>query len=166
MNQTFRFVIAGVLTLLLVVGAVTAWAGPARRGTVPLPPDGGEGECGDDFFWVGTATIKVEGTCEVEIHVYHEDHEDDMTELEDKYSKIPSDKKLLTDVVEVNVTSGEAESITACFAYPPETEQQKPEINHFTGGWLPESSKVVDGPPRELCSPHNETGAYALLADK
>ena len=42
MNRMFRFVIAGVLALVLIAGAASVWAGPNRQGTVPpLPIVGG-----------------------------------------------------------------------------------------------------------------------------
>lgn len=43
MNRMFRFVIAGVLALVLIVGAASVWAGSNQQGTVPLLPIVGGG---------------------------------------------------------------------------------------------------------------------------
>ena len=174
MSRTFRFAIAGVLALSLILLATQVWAGPRKQGTVPLPPNSGQGiKCntnkGGSSWWNGTVTAEVVGSCTFNVTAI-----DSVTAVE-KYGPAPEGKAYYAHVLNVAI-NGAATFMQVCFAYPPELEAKNARIHFFKDGkWVEEEGKIVDGPPRQLCYSSDDSpdakfmlqGAdFALIGDQ
>ncbi|MDO8754568.1 MAG: hypothetical protein Q7J80_11790 [Anaerolineales bacterium] len=61
MNRKYRLSIAVLLAVVLVLTAVGAWAAPVFQGTVPPPPQGGEGDSDTPIVLGG---VKVTTECD------------------------------------------------------------------------------------------------------
>jgi len=171
MDRTKRFVIAGILALLIIAGASGAWASPNRQGTVPVPPSfaliGGENtSCTtvnmvnviftifppDDKNYVCAATNITVPTPE-------------------EYGPPPKDTAFYGDVFKFIVTLDGSEvvdiSTQVCYAYPPEFEEKEASIYRWDPD-LKEWSAVVDeaeisGDPKQICATSPKTGIFSLI---
>ena len=126
MNRTFRFVMAGLLALLVIAGAASVWASPSRQGTVPVPPPEGSGCERVDM-------IKVVFT------IYPpDDKEYDClatnitTPTPEEYGPAPENFVFYSDIFKFEVTL-DGEAVTeiptqVCYAYPPEFEEKEAKI--------------------------------------
>ena len=173
MSRTFRFVIAGVLALSLILLATQAWAGSRKQGTVPLPPlSGQEIKCninkGDSTWWNGTVTAEVVGPCTFNVIAY------DSVAAAEHYGLPPEGKAYYAHALNV-VINGTATFVQVCFAYPPEVEAKNAKVNFLKDGkWVERQGAIVVGPPRQICYSSDSLdgkfmltgGDFALIGDK
>ena len=178
MNRTFRFVMAGVLALLVVAGAASVWASPLRQGTVPIPPPTGGGGGGD------TSCVKVD-MINVVFTIFPPDDKNYVcaatnvtTPTPEEYGPAPKDTAFYGDVFKFAVTQGGVEVVDMpteiCYAYPPEFEKKEAKIFIWDvdakewkvipgdGAAVPDGG-LASGDPKQMCVTSQKTGIFSLI---
>ena len=180
MNKTFRFLIAGLLALLLVAGAASAWASPRRQGTVPIPPVVGGGG-GDDTSCEQVDMIKVVFTIfPTDDKIYECVANNITTPTPEEYGPAPENTAFYSDIFKFEVsTDGEAVidiPTQVCYAYPPEFEEKEAKIfiwdadaNEWKivlgdGNGMPDGG-LASGDPKQICAISPTTGIFSLIGN-
>jgi hypothetical protein len=171
MNRTYRFILAGLLAVLVMAGAVRAWASPVRQGTVPLPPsiavEGGDGTSCATVNMI-TAIFTIFPTDE---KLYTCAATNVTTPTADEYGPAPKDTVFYGDIFKFAVTSDGVEvidiSTQVCYAYPPEFEQKEARVYRWNADakeWaLVEDGGLVSGDPKQICATSPKTGIFSLI---
>ncbi|MBI5944317.1 MAG: hypothetical protein HY864_08115 [Chloroflexi bacterium] len=171
MNRTIRFVIAGMLALLIIAGAASAWASPNRQGTVPVPPSfaliGGEN--------TSCATVNM---VNVVFTIFPPDDKNYVCAATnitvpspEEYGPAPKDTVFYGDVFKFIVTLDDAEvvdiSTQVCYAYPPEFEEKEAKVYRWEAdskAWaMVEDGGEVSGDPKQICATSPKTGIFSLI---
>ncbi|MBI5965219.1 MAG: hypothetical protein HY863_17205 [Chloroflexi bacterium] len=178
MNRTFRFVMAGLLALLVIAGAASVWASPSRQGTVPVPPPEGGGGGGD------TSCEKVD-MIKVVFTIFPPDDKkyeclatNITTPTPDEYGPAPENFAFYSDIFKFEVTLDNAPVVEiptqVCYAYPPEFEEKEAMIfiwdadaNEWKiipgdGNGVPDGG-LASGDPKQICVTSPTTGIFSLI---
>jgi hypothetical protein len=167
MNRIFRFVVAGVLTVLLVGGGVNVWAGSLRRGTVPDVPIVTTGIC-NQVLNFATGIVKIEVTASDTCILTATLIKDPVTII----GKAPESwDYLFPDAVEVAVTGGTVTQVNVCIPFIPDWKNKKigETINFYfwnktEKAWVTIPTVIVDtATPPLICGTGTSTGYYALF---
>jgi hypothetical protein len=178
MNRTFRFVMAGILALLVVAGAASVWASPLKQGTVPIPPTTG-GDGGGNVSCKKVDMIKVVFTIfPLDDKIYVCDATNITTPTPDQYGPAPKDTVFYGDIFKFVVTQNGAEvkdmQTEVCYAYPPEFEQKEAKIYTWDmdakewkiitgdGASVPDGG-LASGDPKQICVKSPKTGIFSLI---
>ncbi|NOT05040.1 MAG: hypothetical protein HOP27_10630 [Anaerolineales bacterium] len=174
MNRLSRFVIAGVLALVLIAGAASVWAGPRRQGTVPLLPILGGGPANDQ----GCTTIDM--ITAIFISSVPEDGAKYIctvnkitTPTPEEYGPAPEGSVFYGDVFKVVVVKDGAEVLeiptSVCYAYPPEFEQKEAKIYIWnldnSNEWEEIPDANISGDPKLICVTSPTTGIFSLIGN-
>lgn len=162
MKRSTRLIIAIVLTLILTVVSINVWAGPGRKGTVPIPPRNYHGQCGNVInFGLGTVTAS---GAECILNV----------KLIDKPVKLfaeplPDWSYLFPYVVNVTLVKGDITSLEICVPFIPEWENMtvNETISWYRwdesqGTWIAVPTAIQDGPPKMICGTSDQVGVFSL----
>ena len=148
--------IALALTLILAVVSVTVWAGPARQGSVPIPPD--EVDLLPNVP-VTLGTVEITCTCSGTATR--------ITDPETDIGPAPEGLSYLSDAVIIELH--DICDINICYPYPPEVEDRNGEIYKWdcdAEKWeLLEST--ISGDPKKICVVDEKVtdGTYALIGE-
>ena len=173
MNKIFRFVIAGVLALVIVAGAASAWAGAKRQGTVPLLPivgggPGGAQGCATIDMITALFTSKVPSDGSNYVCTANKI----TTPTPEEYGPAPEGTAFYGDIFKVVVTKDGVDVLEiptdVCYAYPPEFEQKEAKIyiwNADTKEWTEVPDAEVSGDPKLICVTSPTTGIFSLIGN-
>jgi hypothetical protein len=136
MNRKNRFMIAAALSLVLVLIAAGAWAAPKFQGTVPPPPDTGNGT-GPGIVDMGTAIFTPQCTgCTIVVELVN----DPAT----TYVPAPDGKAFTGDTFKVTANP-EDSIVQVCYAYPPEFADKDAKIYKLNEDVTPNAWVEIPG---------------------
>lgn len=182
MNRTFRFVMAGVLALLVVAAAGGVWASTVRQGTVIVPPSNAVvGNAPEKVSCVKVDMIKVTFTVfSPDEQIYVCSATNVTTPAPEEYGPAPKDTAFYSDVFKFVATQGGVEVANipteVCYAYPPEYEKKEAKIHIWDadakewkiipgdGAAVPDGG-LAAGDPRQLCAKSQTTGIFSLIGN-
>jgi len=116
-----RFLIAVILSIVLMLTAAGVWAAPQFQGTVPPPPETGETTCsGGGVVDMGTAIFTpMSPVCSVKVEIVNDPAE--------TYVPAPEGKVYIGDTFNV-IANPEDTIVQVCYAYPPEFSERDARI--------------------------------------
>ena len=176
MNRMFRFVIAGVLALVLIVGAASVWAGSNQQGTVPLLPIVGGGpaaSAAQGCTTIDMITALFNSSVPNDGSKYVCTATKITTPTPEKYGPAPEGTVFYGDVFQVVVTKDEAEVLeiptNVCYAYPPEFEEKEANVYVWnidnSNEWEEIPDPNISGDPMLICVTSPTTGIFALIGN-
>lgn len=176
MNRMFRFVIAGVLALVLIVGAASVWAGSNQQGTVPLLPIVGGGPAASaeqGCTTIDMITALFNSSVPNDGSKYVCTATKITTPTPEKYGPAPEGTVFYGDVFQVVVTKDEAEVLeiptNVCYAYPPEFEEKEANVYVWnidnSNEWEEIPDPNISGDPKLICVTSPTTGIFALIGN-
>jgi len=148
-----------LITLILALVKITAWASPLDQGTVPVPTK--EVPVSEEEpVTVGTFQFKFPCGC------YYKGQVSRITEPEKDISPAPEKFEYLTDAFKVQLEG--ACDIEVCYPYPKEYENQKGQIYKWDSvneEWNWVDSRIYEN-PKQICVTDrvSNVGIYALIS--
>ena len=176
MNRIFRFVIAGVLALVLIVGAASVWAGSNQQGTVPLLPIVGGGpaaSAAQGCTTIDMITALFNSSVPNDGSKYVCTATKITTPTPEEYGPAPEGTVFYGDIFKVVVTKDEVEVLeiptNVCYAYPPEFEEKEANVYVWnidnSNEWEEISDPNISGEPKLICVTSPTTGIFALIGN-
>ncbi|HQX02043.1 MAG TPA: hypothetical protein PLQ94_08030 [Anaerolineales bacterium] len=176
MNRMFRFVIAGVLALVLIVGAASVWAGSNQQGTVPLLPIVGGGpaaSAAQGCTTIDMITALFNSSVPNDGSKYVCTATKITTPTPEEYGPAPEGTVFYGDIFKVVVTKDEAEVLeiptNVCYAYPPEFEEKEANVYVWnidnSNEWEEIPDPNISGDPKLICVTSPTTGIFALIGN-
>jgi hypothetical protein len=170
MNRKFRFSIAALLAVIVVLVAANVWAAPKFTSTVPPPPDngsndkgnkdvgGGDACSGHKAIDMGTAQFSDE-ICSLEVHR--------VNDPEKEFPPAPDPLGFIGDTFKA-VTATDGAPIQICYAYPPAFADKNAKLYKLNDKVTPnvwEEVKDTIIAKGQLCGTSTQ-GVFSLIGTK
>jgi hypothetical protein len=173
MNKKFRFSVAVLLAIVLVLVAANAWAAPKFNGTVPPPPDTGNNTDEDVPNTSGTGGVDCTGRKAIDMGTA--EFSDEICSLEvvrvndpeKQYPSAPDPLVFVGDTFEAS-TATDGTPIQVCYAYPPGFADKNAKLYKLNDKVNPPVWEEVNGAVianGKLCAT-NTQGVFALIGAK
>ena len=156
MNRKYRLSIAVLLAVVLVLTAAGAWAAPKFQGTVPEPPQEGEGDSDTPIVLAGVKITTNCVSCSFTTSIA----------ARTNLPVPPSGKEFIGNAISLNIHGDGLANL--CFPYTPDAANKNARIyklDHSVSpaAWVVFSSNVnADG---TICAPFAGDGVYVLMGD-
>jgi hypothetical protein len=166
MNKKTRFVIAAILSIVIVLTAAGAWAAPRFRGTVPQPPiqipavvPQQGNNCLDTIDMKTAVFVRIPEGCLIVV--------EKINEPDKAYVPAPEGKAFVGDTFKVTAEPVET-LVRVCYAYPPEFEKKEAKIYKLNEEASPMVWGEVPGAVVEngtICV-QSVTGIFSLIGNQ